>query len=95
MASNVFALTLDTGHEFCLDFADSNVFAEYPQKLFHLHLHDAKGKSAHLPLGEGGVDIPEKLKMLSEDGTCLIEVKTIDGLNSSCEYLKNTVWGDK
>ena len=87
--SPVFALTLDTGHELCLDFKDSFVFERYPEKLIHMHLHDAKGKSAHLPFGEGDVRIKEKLSMLRNGDTCLIEVKTIAGLKSSVEYLKN------
>ena len=88
MESRAFALTLDTGHELCLNFSDSHVFDEYPEKLIHLHLHDAKGKSAHLPLGTADVSIGEKLARLPEDKTCLIEVKTIAGLEESMEYLR-------
>jgi len=88
MASPVFALTLDTGHELCLGYADSYVFDKYPDKLVHLHLHDAKGKSAHLPLGTADVDIASKLSALPCDKTCLIEVKTVAGLAESVEYLK-------
>ena len=88
MESRAFALTLDTGHELCLNFSDSHVFDEYPEKLIHLHLHDAKGKSAHLPLGTADVSIVEKLARLPEDKTCLIEVKTIAGLEESMEYLR-------
>lgn len=88
MDSPVFALTLDTGHELCLGFVDSHVFDEYPEKLVHMHLHDAKGKSAHLPLGAAEVAIKEKLTRLPCDKTCLIEVKTIAGLEESVEYLR-------
>jgi sugar phosphate isomerase/epimerase len=82
-------LTLDTGHEYCLSHADSHVFEEYPDKLVHMHLHDAKGKSAHLPLGSADVAVKEKLSAFRRDGTCLIEVKTIAGLEESVQYLKN------
>ena len=88
MASPIFALTLDTGHEYCLDFADSNVFKAYPNKLIHMHLHDARGKSAHLPLGTGEVDVLDRLRLLPSDKKCLIEVKTIAGLDESIKYLK-------
>lgn len=88
MSSPAFALTLDTGHELCLGFSDSDVFSLYPDKLCHLHLHDARGKSAHLPLGTAEVKIDEKLPLLRGD-TCLIEVKTLAGLSESVEYLKN------
>ena len=86
MKSPVFCLTLDTGHEFCLDFADSPVFEKYPDKLLHMHLHDARGKSAHLPLGGGEVDIEKKLGLINVK-TCLIEVKTVHGLELSLESL--------
>ncbi len=88
MASDVFALTLDTGHDECLGGKDRDVFATYPERLKHLHLHDSDGKSAHLPLGVGRINIDEKLGLLKENGTCLIEVKTISGLESSIEYLR-------
>ncbi len=86
--SPVFGLTLDTGHELCLGFTDSHVFSEYPDKLIHMHLHDAIGRSAHLPYGEGEVAVKEKLEMLKYGDTCLIEVKTIAGLDKSVKYLK-------
>jgi len=88
MASPVFALTLDTGHEHCLDYVDSSVSKAYPDKLIHMHLHDARGKSAHLPLGSADVDVLGKLELLPKDKTCLIEVKTIAGLDESIKYLK-------
>ncbi|MBQ9084519.1 MAG: sugar phosphate isomerase/epimerase [Clostridia bacterium] len=88
MASSVFALTLDTGHDECLGGKDRDVFAAYPDRLVHLHLHDSDGRSAHLPFGEGRINIKEKLGLLKNDGTCLIEVKTARGLEESIEYLR-------
>ncbi len=88
LSSPVFGLTLDTGHELCLNFTDSHVFDEYPEKLIHMHLHDAKGMSAHLPYGDGDVEVEKKLSMLKRGNTCLIEVKTIEGLKTSVNYLK-------
>lgn len=87
MQSDAFGLTLDTGHECKLKFADSHIFEKYPQKLWHMHLHDCKSGSPHLPLGVGEVEIEKKLSILKGD-TCLIEVKTISGLIESVNYLK-------
>lgn len=87
MASDVFALTLDTGHEMCLEFRDAHVYERYPEKLIHLHLHDSNGTKAHLPLGTGKVDSRAKLAMPTVD-TVLIEVKTLAGLEKSIKYLK-------
>jgi sugar phosphate isomerase/epimerase len=88
MRSDKFGLTLDTGHEHCLGYADSHVFARYPDKLVHMHLHDARGRSAHLPLGTGEVDIAEKIALLGDGTTCLVEVKTVAGMQESIKYLK-------
>ena len=87
MESPVFALTLDTGHEAALEHRDTFVFERYDQKLVHMHLHDCVGKSPHLPLGEGNIDILEKIRAFNGK-TCLIEVKTIAGLKSSVSFIK-------
>lgn len=89
MKSPVFALTLDVGHDDCLNGKDRHVFEKYPEKLVHMHLHDSDGKHAHLPLGEGKVEIDKKLALLPCDKTCLVEVKTVAGLEKSVKYLKN------
>ena len=89
MKSPVFALTLDVGHDACLLGADRHVFEKYPERLMHMHLHDSDGKHAHMALGDGSVDIAGTLARLGEDKTCLIEVKTVMGLEKSLEYLKN------
>jgi len=84
--SDVFRLTLDTGHECKLSYKDSHVFEKYPDKIFHMHLHDCKGGSPHLPLGIGEVDIDKKLSQ-HNGFTTLIEVKTVEGLIESVKYL--------
>ena len=88
MNSPAFALTLDIGHDTCLEHADRRVFDKYPDKLVHLHLHDSDGRSAHLPLGSASVDVLGTVAMLKNGSTCLIEVKTIEGLKTSVKYLK-------
>ncbi len=88
LKSRSFGLTLDTGHEMCLDYKDTHVFEKYGESVIHMHLHDCKGKKPHLALGDGDIDVLKKLSMLTEDATCLIEVKTIDGLRKSVDYLK-------
>ena len=86
MRSRYFGLTLDTGHECKLKFADSHIFEKYSEKIWHMHLHDCKEGSPHLPLGIGAVEIEKKLSQLRGE-TCLIEVKTISGLIDSVKYL--------
>ena len=88
LASDKFALTLDTGHEMCLNYKDTSIFEKYPEKLWHMHLHDSNGKHAHLPLGTANLVVGETLSRLREGETCLIEVKTVAGLKESISYLK-------
>lgn len=89
MKSPVFALTLDVGHDDCMGGLDRGVFAKYPEKLIHMHLHDSDGRHPHLPLGEGRLDISEKLSKLKYGDTCVVEVKTIAGLETSVRYLED------
>ena len=88
LGSPCFGLTLDTGHEWALKFADRAVYEKYPERVYHMHLHDCIGKSPHLPLGTGEVDVFGKLQGSAECDTCLVEVKTIAGLKESVEFLK-------
>jgi sugar phosphate isomerase/epimerase len=68
---------------------DLDFFKKNKNRLSHVHLHNCKGKSPHLPLGEGDVDILGMLKLTEETGSdCVIEVKTIEGLEQSVEWLK-------
>ena len=89
LESKCFALTLDTGHEWALKFADVAVYEKYPERVAHLHLHDCIGKAPHLPLGTGEVDVKGKIASAKNAKTCLVEVKTIEGLKQSTIYLKN------
>lgn len=84
-----FALTLDTGHDQASDHVDLPFFRENEQRLCHIHLHNCKGKSPHLPLGEGDVDVRGMLELTERTGSdCVIEVKTVEGLERSVEWLK-------
>lgn len=87
MQSDCFALTLDTGHAHKLKYCDSHIFDKYEDKVMHMHLHDCVGAAPHAALGYGDVDIMNSLGKLRGD-TCLIEVKTVNGLRDSVEYLK-------
>lgn len=84
-----FDLTLDTGHDQASAHVDLPFFLENKHRLSHIHLHNCREKSPHLPLGEGDVDIKGMLRLTEETGSdCVIEVKTIDGLEKSVAWLK-------
>ena len=88
MKSEFFGLTLDTGHECKLKFVDLHIYEKYPEKLWHMHLHDCKAGSPHLPLGTGEVEIENRLACLKGEN-CLLEVKTVAGLRESVKYIKD------
>ncbi|MBO5248065.1 MAG: sugar phosphate isomerase/epimerase [Clostridia bacterium] len=89
LESPVFGLTLDTGHDHASNHADLDFFQSNQQRLCHVHLHNCRGKSPHLPLDDGDVDIEGMLNLVKKTGAdCVIEVKTVAGLEQSVEWLK-------
>jgi len=89
LESTVFALTFDVGHNAGASYSDEPTIMEYADRLAHFHIHDASGRSNHLTLGEGDVDLKKYLDLaIAHDCRAVIEVKTIDGLRKSVEWLK-------
>ena len=84
-----FALTFDIGHNAGINFKDEPIILERADRLRHMHLHDAKGKSCHLPLGDGELDIMRYLRLAEEcGGRCVLETKTVAALRQSVNWLK-------
>ena len=89
LESPVFALTFDVGHNAAADYADEPTIMEHIENLYHMHIHDASGRKNHLKLGDGDVDIAKYLDLAKEhDCRVVLEVKTIDGLRQSVDWLK-------
>lgn len=88
MQSPVFGLTFDVGHEHCLGGKNRPIYLRYADRCLHMHLHDSDGVHPHMTLGEGAIDVPGVLSRTTAS-TCLIEVKTVDGLRASVAYLKS------
>ncbi|MFO7637224.1 MAG: sugar phosphate isomerase/epimerase family protein [Clostridia bacterium] len=89
LQSPAFALCFDIGHNAAADYADEQTIMEREEHLCHMHIHDATGRANHLPLGEGDVDL-RKYLALAEKYNCraVLEVKTVEGLRTSVEWLK-------
>ncbi len=89
LKSKVFALTFDVGHNYGIGGTDEEFIMKHKDRLYHIHLHDAKGRKNHLALGTGEIDIPKYLS-IANDKNCrvVLETKTIDGLKQSVEWLK-------
>ncbi len=89
LESDVFALTFDIGHSHCIGDCDEPYILSHANKLFHFHIHDAQNKSAHLPLGDGDVDLTARLALARAHGCrCVAETKTSAGLSQSVLWLK-------
>ena len=61
---------------------------QHASRVRHLHVHDFDGKSDHLALGTGVVDLTETLAFArAHDLTIVVETKTVDALHQSCRWL--------
>ena len=84
-----FALTFDTGHSAAANFTDEPTILSRIHRLRHMHLHDARGRDHHLPLGDGNLDLAAYLDMAKEHNCrVVLEVKTSDGLRRSADWLR-------
>ena len=93
LESPVFALTFDVGHNAGANYVDEPTIMEYADRLAHFHIHDASGRSNHLILGDGDVDLPKYLELAKEHNCrVVLEVKTVDGLRQSVAWLKERGW---
>ena len=94
LESTVFALTFDTGHNAGNDFQQQPLIKRHIDRLSHMHLHDySKTRGAHLPFGEGELELGKYLDLAkAHDCRVVLEVKTVDGLRRSVEWLKARGW---
>lgn len=90
LESSAFGMTFDTGHDASNHFSQRFVIDKYINRLFHMHLHDAlvNEHRDHLTLGDGELDLKDYLN-LADNHNCrvVIEVKTIEGLKKSVEWI--------
>lgn len=90
LESELFGLTVDIGHSACAGDMDVPFLQTHANRIRHIHLHDATDKTCHLPLGEGARDIPATLSFAAANGCrAVVEVKSLEGLDSSLTYLAN------
>ena len=89
LESKAFALTFDIGHNAVIGGGDEKVIMDYKNKLCHMHIHDVAGKSNHLPLGAGELEL-SKYFYLAKTQNCrvVLETKTVAGLKESVEWVK-------
>lgn len=95
LGSPKFGLTWDIGHSKETGETDVPFIMKHSDKLRHFHIHDGIAKndkhkgSNHLALGDGEINIQEKLSVAEDrNARCVLETKTISALKKSVKYLE-------
>ena len=86
-----FGLTWDIGHSKAARETDVPFLLKHREKLIHFHIHDGTEAPPrnHLALGDGEIDLPERLKLAGErNARCVLETKTIAALRKSVRWLR-------
>lgn len=92
LESPVFVLTWDIGHSKAVREADVPFILEHQDHLKHFHIHDGTETPPrnHLALGDGEIDLPERLCLAeSLQARCVLETKTVDALSRSAAWLRD------
>ena len=92
LESPKFGLTWDIGHSKAVGEKDVSFILRHQDRLIHFHIHDGMEDPPknHLALGDGEIDLPERLRLAVErDARCVLETKTIAALEQSVIWLKN------
>ncbi len=97
LESPKFGLTWDIGHSKAAGEKDAAFLLEHRAKLVHFHIHDAveAPPQNHLALGDGEIDLGERLQLAEDCGArCVLETKTAAALKQSVQWLKRNGWAD-
>lgn len=90
LESPVFGLTWDIGHSKATGEKDVPFIMEHRDHLIHFHIHDGTETPPqnHLALGDGEIDLAERLKLADEkNARCVLETKTVDALKRSTQWI--------
>ena len=91
LESPKFGLTWDIGHSKATGEKDVPFILGHQEHLIHFHIHDGTETPPrnHLALGDGGIDLPARLKLARARGArCVLETKTIEALRRSVRWLR-------
>ena len=64
---------------------------EHSEHLIHFHIHDGTEEPPknHLALGDGEIDIADRLRLAEQrNARCVLETKTVEALKNSVKWLK-------
>ena len=85
-----FRLTWDIGHSKAVGEKDVPFLINHHDYLAHFHIHDGSENPPknHLALGDGEIDIKERLGIAEKQNCrCVLETKTIEALRKSVKWL--------
>ena len=89
-----FGLTWDIGHSKATGEKDVPFIMEHRDHLIHFHIHDGSETPPknHLALGDGEIDITDRLNLATErNARCVLETKTIEALKKSAAWLEREI----
>ncbi len=92
LGSPKFGLTWDIGHSKAVKEIDVPFILQNKDRLVHFHIHDGKEEPPknHLALGDGDIDLIDRLDLAKErNARCVLETKTIEALKNSVKWLKD------
>lgn len=93
LESPYFDLTWDIGHSKAIGEKDVPFIKSHVDRLIHFHIHDGSENPPknHLALGDGEIDLNDRLQLAKScNARCVLETKTIEALEKSVEYLRNS-----
>ncbi len=91
LESPAFGLTWDIGHSKAVGEKDVPFLLAHRDRLIHFHIHDGTETPPrnHLALGDGDIDLKERLRLAeSRNARCVLETKTIQALEKSVKWLR-------
>ena len=95
LESPCFGLTWDIGHSKAVGERDVPFIRARENRLIHFHIHDGTEQPPrnHLALGDGGIDLSDRLRLAENRRCrCVLETKTIDALERSVAWLDAGNW---
>ena len=90
LESPKFGLTWDIGHSKATGEKDVPFIMSHKDHLIHFHIHDGSEVPPrnHLALGDGEIDLKERISLAKErNARCVLETKTIEALKKSVLWL--------
>lgn len=98
LKSPKFGLTWDVGHSKAIGEKDVPFILGHKAHLIHFHIHDGSETPSrnHLALGNGEIDLIERLRLAeNRNARCVLETKTIEALRQSVKWLSENGMQEK